>query len=895
LQQELQKTKDSFQKASNDVAKAVEALGAANQNAESAQLTLETRAHYRTLRKLWNDEWQERCVLLVEEESRFGVEVVELAKGEQTFGNNQAAHEVKLKEHVERTQTLLAEPQTRVRASAEQLVALTHGELPVEKRGALRRTFEELQALVEQTRVAERELGELDTMDKEVARATAEFKGIESSVTLTNTEALRLREQASHAAERQRDAETQAYRLELIGHIATKRGALRHGEACPLCGSVEHPYVTQPEHCPDDTTIQNQISNARIELARRTEEARGAEVVARDAEQLASGRKQALDGAERLRQTLGEKLRMRVAVVTETLRRAQLPVDCGRAFCNEQLTARCERLEEIKNALVELEAVIDESVCAEREVVKVENELRQEANVLEAERLALFEQSRTLVERREKLFSAKRTLNEGRESLKMALLPFVVELSQSGGAGDVSSFRLTDYKQRVEALIELLKEAELCDEQAKSRQREAALRVEVAEQARKNAEERLADAQRQELEQRAICQELCKQGQELRNKIFGIWATRKYGATEERTQPEPKNSAEVLERAKVLFEQLAEVAAQARLVAEEASTKEAALRGELGILSQSREELQNQLGDAQVKLTAFLDSLALGSVEALRERWMNSDAFQAGRERISRLVQREHDWMTRREERQNAVERHELARPDGFVILDGPEFATSLRAAVTESSLLYNEATERERTRVLYLSELEQRAHAFSTAGERLRQAESAARPWLTLNSLIGTNEGNAFRQFAQGLNLHRLIQKANVHLRRLSERYRLTQAKNGEELTLEFAIIDRWQVGEPRSTRSLSGGERFLVSLALALGLSDLRTHTLPIETLLLDEGFGTLDPETLETALAALQCLQVDGRQVGVISHVAGLKERILAQVRIVEEGTGRSRIVV
>ena len=105
----------------------------------------------------------------------------------------------------------------------------------------------------------------------------------------------------------------------------------------------------------------------------------------------------------------------------------------------------------------------------------------------------------------------------------------------------------------------------------------------------------------------------------------------------------------------------------------------------------------------------------------------------------------------------------------------------------------------------------------------------------------------------------------------------------------------ERGLPGRERSPRTLSGGERFLVSLALALGLSDLRTHTLPIETLLLDEGFGTLDADTLDTALSALGQLHAGGRQVGIISHVAALREHIPAQVIVKSLGNGRSCVRV
>jgi exonuclease SbcC len=180
-------------------------------------------------------------------------------------------------------------------------------------------------------------------------------------------------------------------------------------------------------------------------------------------------------------------------------------------------------------------------------------------------------------------------------------------------------------------------------------------------------------------------------------------------------------------------------------------------------------------------------------------------------------------------------------------------------------------------------------------AQDRLNRMRAAAAPWLELHKLIGVSDGKSFKRFAQALNLGQLVDRANGHLARLAPRYRLAQWRAEGLPTLQLVVRDLWQPGQVRGLQSLSGGESFLASLALALGLSDLRTSSMPIETLLLDEGFGTLDPATLEVALAALQHLQSGGRQVGIISHVAALHERIPARVLVEPLGEGRSRLRV
>ncbi|GAB7539965.1 AAA family ATPase [Burkholderia sp. 3C] len=175
-------------------------------------------------------------------------------------------------------------------------------------------------------------------------------------------------------------------------------------------------------------------------------------------------------------------------------------------------------------------------------------------------------------------------------------------------------------------------------------------------------------------------------------------------------------------------------------------------------------------------------------------------------------------------------------------------------------------------------------------------QIEAQARDtdvWQHLDALIGSARGDKFRKFAQGLTLDHLLMLANRHLDRLHARYLLRRKASGE---LELEIVDLWQADVTRDTRTLSGGESFLVSLALALALSDLVSHKTSIDSVFLDEGFGTLDADTLEIALDALDALNASGKMIGVISHVEGLKDRIATQIRVEKGGgIGHSRLVI
>jgi exonuclease SbcC len=160
------------------------------------------------------------------------------------------------------------------------------------------------------------------------------------------------------------------------------------------------------------------------------------------------------------------------------------------------------------------------------------------------------------------------------------------------------------------------------------------------------------------------------------------------------------------------------------------------------------------------------------------------------------------------------------------------------------------------------------------------------------LGAAIGSHDGKLFRSFAQSLTLDALLAVANAHLEELAPRYQLERIPRHD---LEIQIIDRDLGAEVRSVQSLSGGESFLVSLALALGLSSMSAQDVRVRTLLIDEGFGTLDPTSLDSALGVLDALQATGRQIGVISHVPALIERVGAHVRVVQRGGGRSDVVV
>lgn len=174
---------------------------------------------------------------------------------------------------------------------------------------------------------------------------------------------------------------------------------------------------------------------------------------------------------------------------------------------------------------------------------------------------------------------------------------------------------------------------------------------------------------------------------------------------------------------------------------------------------------------------------------------------------------------------------------------------------------------------------------------EELNVRRTESERWAKLNELAGSADGAKFRRIAQGYTLDILLNYANVQLRELTRRYRLERVPE----TLALQVIDRDMCDEVRTVHSLSGGESFLVSLALALGLSSLSSNRMRVESLFIDEGFGSLDAETLRVAMDALESLRTQGRKIGVISHVQEMTERIPVCICVNRAGNGRSFLEV
>jgi exonuclease SbcC len=303
--------------------------------------------------------------------------------------------------------------------------------------------------------------------------------------------------------------------------------------------------------------------------------------------------------------------------------------------------------------------------------------------------------------------------------------------------------------------------------------------------------------------------------------------------------------------------------------------------------------LTDQQASAQVELAELEPTLLswrqahpqLSDSALERLLTLTDSAVSALREQIGQAHTRREQGVVLLRERQQQVQAHH-AQPQPYAL--SPEaLAEALVNAGAECERLEQACAE---ARAAQLED-DRRRQAREALAAQLAHAQAEHRRWGRLSALIGSAEGDRLRKIAQAYNLDLLIRHANAQLLQLVRRYRLKRGGSA----LGLLVVDTEMGDEVRSVHSLSGGETFLMSLALALGLASMASSTLRIESLFIDEGFGSLDPESLQLAMDALDNLQAQGRKVAVISHVQEMHERIPVQIQVKRQGNGLSEVTV
>ncbi|PWW20136.1 AAA family ATPase [Chryseobacterium sp. AG844] len=296
-------------------------------------------------------------------------------------------------------------------------------------------------------------------------------------------------------------------------------------------------------------------------------------------------------------------------------------------------------------------------------------------------------------------------------------------------------------------------------------------------------------------------------------------------------------------------------------------------------IQKTSRQIQDWLNDYNQKNEQSLNLEELHQLLALGNDWIENErlALQAIDEELTRA----NSILT---ERKQALDRHQKNSNAEIPLEELMTLHTNARSEVEEKKHKKGENGFR-------LQQDEANKNKIGDLLKRISEQATVTENWAKLNDIIGSADGKKFRQIAQEYTLDVLLGYANIHLQALTSRYRIERIP----ASLGLQVVDQDMGDEVRTVYSLSGGESFLVSLALALGLASLSSNRMKVESLFIDEGFGSLDPNTLNIAMDALERLHNQGRKVGVISHVQEMTERIPVQIKVSKQQSGRSKVEV
>ena len=625
-------------------------------------------------------------------------------------------------------------------------------------------------------------------------------------------------------------------RLARSASVEELRARLRDGEPCPVCGSAEHPY----HH--GEALLAALASQDEAEAARARQQV----------ERLRDRQTELRTEYRELERQLGEAAeeQQRLAGELGTLDRD--------LASHAELLARSaeQRGEWLAGQLANLRQSIQQAERHQGELLA----LQQQGEQLQRQQLAAEQASQT----------TSRDLEHQNQRLGEDQLRLDAELQAFAGLlpGDwlqrwqaaPARILIELEAQVLQRRDELAQQADLVEEQ---RERQAALDKEQNEQSHRQQALQTCAARLGELD------ELRRAAEAGLHQCLG-------------EQPSAAAWQQQLEQAQGRARSTATSAADALGEAQQRQVRLAAeehnLLQRLQDLQQERLELERELaawraGHPQLDATTLAALLAQPASRASELRQRLQHASEA-------LAQ----CQVRLEERSQQLTTH-LARMD-----EAPE-PTALEQALAEQQRHAEQAEHAASEWLAAVKEDDRRRQQSRELLARIAAAQAEHQRWGRIEALIGSATGDKFRKIAQAYNLDLLVQHANLQLRQLARRYRLQRGGSA----LGLLVLDTEMGDELRSVHSLSGGETFLVSLALALGLASMASSKLRIESLFIDEGFGSLDPESLQLAMDALDNLQAQGRKVAVISHVQEMHERIPVQIRVQRQGNGASALSI
>lgn len=650
----------------------------------------------------------------------------------------------------------------------------------------------------------------------------------------------------------------QQSRLASAENVETLRGALINDEPCPVCGSTSHPYVA---HNP-------QLENVLAQLEKTYQE--------KEQSYLASYSQQnALEQEVRmLQQTIQHQIddlkskqsaletKKQVWEQLDSAQDSQAVADskkadwiedklqslkANQAHLQEQLQGHANKKQQLETVRAQIEQLKENTDSLANQLKDIQSKLsvyyEQQNNKTTEHGKATADLSGV-----EKLLSPYFTASDWMDNWKAAPVAFIERIDIFAQKWKENIEKLEQYTRQKVALEATLKELE---NQAKN------LTSEVSKK---------TDAY---LVQHTSHLNLTQQ----RNLIF---AGQSAEETEARLKQAITEAQKQLEELKESLQILSLDSTKAHTQKEELAATLAALEAEA---QKALQKIQNWLSDYNQKNNQALSIEALHELLALSNDWINAE--RAALQTVEEEVTKASSILA---ERKQAFDNHKQN-----CLSERP-----LEELSTLNTIAKSAAEQKKHKKGENSFRLQQDETNKNKIGDLLKNITAQAaitENWGKLNEIIGSADGKKFRQIAQEYTLDVLLGYANIHLQALTSRYKIERIP----ASLGLQVVDQDMGDEVRTVYSLSGGESFLVSLALALGLASLSSSRMKVESLFIDEGFGSLDPATLNIAMDALERLHNQGRKVGVISHVQEMTERIPVQIKVSKQQSGKSKVDV
>lgn len=777
-------------------------------------------------------------------------------------------------EAVTKANSLFATAESNLRAAEAALHAVTHGgDAPV-----VRNDLELTRSRFLQQKEALDQLLPLvrDESSKSAEQATLLAKTAEKRAHL---ETVRARHGVQQEARGLLDAEVTRLtaareHLGLVLEIVERRAALTDGEACPLCGSHDHPYRDGSASPPDTshfektrTSIESLLDTSRDNLreASRAEKETGDEI------RISLGGLQAMEERHSTLEAEIGKCQDRLREALDAVVIAGLSPDSGLSPASAEAARdrAAGDLAKTDDRLRQLKEAIDGASSARLGAAELQSAVARAAGNAQEAQGKVDSSEKQATDLRSRKEGSERRAADFERSLRDDLgRERWLQLPLEGSSESFGTL-VESAEQRFKEWRRFRSECDTVDSEIHKHEPLVAgdrKQMELTAKAATDSEKQL-EIQRQKTKHAATAVGGCLQGRhpdelatESRKRVDSARSTLE-AAEAQRTEARRKHD-------KAIASQIA--------AAKEANASRT-------LLVAAQKLLDEALAEAGLPDVAALEMATLLPDEIARSTELEKtidDKLRRAEGGVSGVAGQIETWRSGRPESLAAdADLDRLCAEAGAVGQDKGSVAKSVGGIEQQLNDAAKNAQTLEGTR--------------SKLIERRKEAER----WTLIDELIGTADGSRFRRLAQGYHLMELADFANQRLEKLSDRYRLC-VRRGEhgEPTMDFLVQDSHQADVERPLTTLSGGETFLVSLALALALSDFRAVRMPVETVLIDEGFGTLDPVTLNTVVQALENLQTStGKRVGIISHVGGLAERIGGRVLVKRVAAGRSEIVI